>query len=131
MVADFPIWRGGQSLVALLLFCALAMRMAVPAGYMPSFSAGGVELVLCSAVGSKTVKVDFGHPEAPADAGKAADSPCVFGGSLGAGAIPESAQTAIRTAYSLIALPHRAIAHLTTHRLAAPPPPALAPPALA
>ena len=131
MVRVFPDWRGGRFLVALLLVCALAIRIAVPAGFMPAVSSSGVTLVLCSAMGGGPIEVDFGKSGKSSDMQKAAGAPCAFGGSLGGGTLPETLPVAVRTAYSLIALPHRAIADLTTHRLAAPPPLSHAPPALA
>lgn len=119
--------RTGQGLLGLLLFCAIALRLAVPAGYMPSFSEGRVTLIVCSASGSREMAVDFG--DADKDQKQTGGSDCIFASGLGGGLLPPAPW--IFAAASLPAANHllqRAIADLTPHRLAAPPPPALGPP---
>ncbi|WP_237829252.1 hypothetical protein [Sandaracinobacteroides sayramensis] len=117
-------------MLALLLLCALAMRMAVPAGYMPAFGNGTASLVLCSAFGDKRIDVDFG--KAGSTDQQAMDLPCVFASTPGAIPAFTGAQAGL-LAWPLVsaAFFSAAIADLTTHRLAAPPPPALGPPAQA
>ena len=123
-VQDLRIWQG---LLALLLFCALFMRLAVPTGYMPGTSDGRATLILCSAFGSREMTVDFG--KADNSQKQAGDSSCLFAASLGGGLLPPTFLSAATTPLLVGSLVvQRAIADLTPHRLAAPPPPALGPP---
>jgi hypothetical protein len=117
----------GWELFALLAFCALLVRAIIPTGYMPTVSKDGIVMMLCTGNGAVKTFVPFDdndggkHPQ-PADDG------CAFAmsvGSLLAAATPLSAQPFLASPV----LQGRAIADLTVHRLAAPPPPAHGPPA--
>ena len=71
------------TLVAGLLFCALLLRMAVPAGYMPVVSGGWISLELCPgtmpASDSPSV-AGMHHGSGKHDAPVKAEQPCVFAG---------------------------------------------------
>ena len=123
-------WRElRRELMLPLLLLALVVRAIVPAGYMPSFSAGSVDLVLCSVDAGRLIEVDFGKSE-PAGGKHMADAPCAFAGLTGP-LLADLRIAALPFLFALILEPilGAAIADLTTHRLAAPPPPALGPPA--
>jgi hypothetical protein len=112
---------------------ALAMRMVVPAGWMPSFADGRATIMLCTGAGMVEAWVDADgkiHKESPAKKG-AGDQPCAFAG-LNAAAdtpaldvaslpLPFAPQTPRNNAATAVAI---------GLGLAAPPPPATAPPAL-
>jgi hypothetical protein len=107
-----------------LAVMALAMRLAVPQGFMTAPSAhGGPQLVICT--GHGPLKSD---PSGPAEKGKQG-SPCVFAGH-GGGATPEAAPQAPAATLFASEAPAGAIpADLAPGRgLAAPPPPSLGPP---
>ncbi len=119
----------GRALLATLLFCGLALRMLVPAGYMPATSTDGVTIILCSGMGQKQVVIDLGQ-KTPAQP-DTAESPCLFAPGMGSALLHVDALAmTIPFAYGLVLTFGAAIADLTTHRLAAPPPPAHGPPTL-
>lgn len=121
----------GRSLFAIAALLALCLRVLIPMGFMPTVSAQGLVVELCSGVSGKTVTIDLGK-KSPGETQKhAADSPCVFAAGLGHGLLA-SAQlpNVMPFVYGLIIVVGMAIADLTVHRLAAPPPPPQGPPAL-
>lgn len=117
----------GWELFALLAFCALLVRAIIPTGYMPTVSSDGIVMTLCTGNGAIEAFVPFDdddgskHPQ-PTDDG------CAFATSVGSlltAAPPLSPEPYLASP----AFQSRAIADLTVHRLAAPPPPAHGPPA--
>jgi hypothetical protein len=119
-------------LIAIVVL-ALAVRMLVPAGWMPSFADGRATITLCTGAGMVEAWIDADgkiHKENPAKKG-AGDQPCAFAGLNTAADTP---------AFDLIPLPlpfapqmpqsNVATAVAIGLGLAAPPPPATAPPAL-
>ena len=118
----------------MMLLCALAIRVAIPTGYMPTQGADGILVSLCTEQGIVQAVLPIGKSGQPAqddgDHGKAKDGACTFAAGLG-GALLAATVSGIAPAPMAFA-PQRAdnaIADLTVHRLAAPPPPAQAPPA--
>jgi len=67
-----------------LLALSLAMKFVVPIGYMPMFSAAGIEIVICTGMGPATATMAMpgmdhgkkGGDHAPAKP----DAPCAFAG---------------------------------------------------
>ncbi|WP_199554180.1 hypothetical protein [Sandaracinobacteroides hominis] len=134
MTGRFVNWRAGRGLLPLLILCALAIRVAVPAGYMPAFAGGSVNLILCSTAGGGEIAVDFGKARhGPDDPHQKSEMPCLFAAALSQANLPDTGPAKLLPDYSggADAANGRAIADLTIHRLAAPPPPSLAPPARA
>lgn len=120
--------RSFNGLIAVLLALVLVARLVAPAGYMPTATAQGVVVALCSGSEGHSIRLDLGR-KAPAQK-PAADAPCAFA------VAPTLALDTDAPALSLAtvmpeAQPMGAIADLTVHRLAAPPPPAQGPPAAA
>ncbi len=114
---------------ALLMACALAVRVLVPAGYMPGTSSLGITVELCSGVAGQKVFIDLAKSPAKAPSGHEKSKDCTFAAGLGLGALPLIEGGAGLIALLTLAPPlGAAIADLTPHRLAAPPPPAQAPP---
>ncbi len=70
-----------RSLFAALFALALAIRICVPAGFMPTQTAHGVVVSICDGMGSaKTMVVDFQRPDVsgrPSDTQKQPES-CAF-----------------------------------------------------
>lgn len=64
-----------------LVGLALAMRIAVPAGYMPMFSGKTVAVALCSGYGPMQMAMPgtVSHPDKPGEHDKSA-APCGFSG---------------------------------------------------
>lgn len=63
-----------------LLALALAMKLVMPAGFMPVAGAGKLMVLVCTQFGPQRVAIDVpGAPAKPDDAAKA-DQPCVFAG---------------------------------------------------
>ena len=119
------LWRGGGlALVAL----ALALRLAVPTGFMVAGDgAGAATLIICTGHGPAEWP---GHPK-PGDSGKPADRACVFAGH--ATPTPPT-PIALLAPAPIPAYAEAPRAHFVDQQpgrgLAAPPPPPLGPPAL-
>ncbi|MBW7945631.1 MAG: hypothetical protein H3C60_04140 [Sphingomonadaceae bacterium] len=119
-----------EGVVAAALFLVLFARILVPSGYMPVATADGVVVTLCTGNGPVEVLLDLegGHVPTKHDSGM--DAPCAFAG-MGAGALAAAPVLAVLVAIDAGRTFSRAVADLTVHRLAAPPPPAIGPPARA
>lgn len=64
---------------ALLIAAALAMKLVVPAGFMPVRTAGTMVIAICNGIDAHSIAIDLKTGEKnPADA--RADPPCGFGG---------------------------------------------------
>ena len=119
-----------RAIVAALIVCALAVRLLVPAGYMPAVVGGSLRLELCSgtapAAPAPVAMAGMHHapvagtehgppkPDAPASAGQ----PCAFAG-LAAAALGSADPLLLASALAfvvLLAVRGRAL------RLPAPPP---------
>ncbi len=115
---------------AALLLLVLALRLVAPTGYMPVATSEGVRVELCSGSEPRTLTLDLGS-KAPAAKHDAADAPCAFSAASGL-ALASLVTPGLPLPLAAAQRPAgRAIADLTVHRLAAPPPPAHAPPAAA
>lgn len=67
-------------IAAALLALALAMKLAVPAGFMPVASPGQIMVLVCTEFGPQHVAIEVpGMPAKPADGAKM-DQTCVFAG---------------------------------------------------
>jgi hypothetical protein len=122
--------RALRGLLAVMCALVLAIRLGAPAGFMPTATAQGVVVTLCSGGEPQSITVDLGT-KAPAQKHQAADAPCAFAAAPAVALAGLDAPAPIGPASPRQAAPGRAIAHLTPHRLAAPPPPAQGPPAAA
>jgi hypothetical protein len=123
-----------SAIAAWLLLLALALRLVVPAGFMPAASAHGITLVACPEWGMAPTmaahhaahqRTDHGEPH------RHAEPPCAFAGlglpTLAAGELPSLSPPT--DAVALAATPlGRALRFAAAERLR---PPAHAPPALA
>lgn len=122
-----------RGVFAMMLALVLAVRLVAPAGFMPANVGGKLVVELCTGTGPATMTIDIAGPggkNAPApEKHKAADSPCSFAGGFAGGLIEAVVPAILLPALALLRLPQgAAIADLTVHRLAAPPPPAIGPP---
>lgn len=115
-----------------LALAAVALRVLVPAGFMPG-GPGEATIVLCSSQGLQTVVVDGLSPHAPDPAGDHSgepktDHPCAFAGL----AVAFTPATGLQAAPILWSAPAEtevpALAVAPGRGLAAPPPPATGPP---
>jgi hypothetical protein len=119
----------------MLLVAALIARSMAPEGWMPvANAAGGIEIALCNGMGPEAVMVLGAdgtlHEKAPVS-GHNNDHPCAFAG-MGVGDAPPMiavATPALATRESL--LPATPFVSFPGRGLAAPPPPAIGPPAFA
>lgn len=121
----------GRRLLAAATLLALAIRLAVPVGFMPTTTQQGVVIAICTSDGMKSLALDLGQHQ-PDGNGQAGSDHCIFASGLST-ALAGSARIVLPMAFipgETIQL-GRAIAHLTVNRLAAPPPPSQAPPAQA
>lgn len=122
----------GRALFALAVLCALAIRVAIPAGFMPTQSIHGIVISLCTGQGAVKAVLPIEKDQTPADHEKSKGGECTFAAGLGGGLL--AAATSAIGAAPILFVPlvsSRAIADLTVHRLAAPPPPSQGPPARA
>lgn len=134
----FAALRSGSFLprpvVLAIVALALAVRLAIPAGWMPIAEGDGtMRVTICSGMGAVPAWIDRSgrlHEEDPS--GKAgADQPCAFAGLAMAGDLPA---LPMAVAPQLAATAERSVAWgiVTIGRgLAAPPPPQTGPPAFA
>jgi hypothetical protein len=87
-----PVFRGLILLhrwwAAALIALALAMKLAVPAGFMPVERAGTIVVMVCTGMGQQQVEIDVpGMPVKEDGATRAAGQPCAFAG-LGLDMLP-------------------------------------------
>ena len=114
----------------LLVFLALAFRVVVPPGYMPSAptAGGGMQIVICT--GHVPLQLDQSDSHGAPPAKHKSQAACPFAGVGGVATLPPILSPAARPAPF-----ERADAAVIEHqtqgrRLAAAPPPARGPPAL-
>jgi len=132
MTARIRESRRARGLFALLLFCALAIRVAIPTGFMPVQTGHGLIISICTGQGAVQAMLpvdrksdDHGHHQTD-------ERPCTFALGLGGPLIDPALPAHVSPMLPVFAAPPvQVIADLVTHRLAAPPPPAQAPPAQA
>lgn len=119
-----------RGILAATVLLVLAMRALAPVGFMPVAGEGKLVIQLCTGTGPETMVLDIRKDgPAPAEKHKAADGPCSFAGGFAGGLIEAAPPAILPPETALLRLPHgAAIADLTVHRLAAPPPPAIGPP---
>jgi hypothetical protein len=120
--------QAGQSVLALAVGLALVLRIMIPPGFMPADTPQGMVIQLCSGI---DIQIDLAGGKLPSDKHDAADRPCVFAAGIDHGALPVPLPAAMplpapTTAPMVAARPDQTCAP----RLAAPPPPSHAPPAL-
>jgi hypothetical protein len=112
---------------------ALAVRMVIPTGWMPSFAEGRATITLCTSAGMVEAWLDEDgkiHKQNPTNK-KAGDQPCAFAGLNTAAGTPDVDSAAITPAPAHQQLLGRKPGSVAIGLgLAAPPPPATAPPAL-
>lgn len=121
----------------LLVGCALLLRMAVPAGWMPQANAAGVTLSWCADSGAsgpaalnaaKALLTEAVGKKAPAEH-KSADQPCAFA----MAAMPLAPVDPVMAPPALLRaepIPHARLETAPGRGLAAPPPLATGPPRL-
>ena len=109
---------------------ALAMRVIIPSGYMPS-SERGFALTICAGMDTKTVWMDKSgklHKEDPSKGKSVEHQPCAFAGAAITADFPATALR-IDMAPVALAIPVFAKREVSVGAgLAAPPPPAIGPP---
>lgn len=116
---------------ALLLLCVLAIRVAVPTGFMPVAGAHGITISVCTGQGAVKAFLPIPqHEDGHDHHGPAA--PCAFAAGLG-GPLLDPIDSALRVTVpqSFDPLRPHAMADMTVHSLASPPPPAQGPPSRA
>ncbi|HEV7288806.1 hypothetical protein [Sphingomonas sp.] len=123
--------RGARSILVVLFALVLAIRVAIPTGFMPTQAPNGIVISVCTGMGAAKAFLPIEKP-GDQDRHSDAESPCTFAAGLGGGLLAPATgdpMPAIAPAYAGVA--SRAPAHRTVHRLAAPPPPSQGPPARA
>ena len=120
----------GQRLFAFAAVLALALRIAIPAGFMPAATSQGMVVAICTGQGTQQLTIDLGK-HAPDRGSKAANEHCLFSASAGHLLFPAMSVAIASPAPIVAVATSAAIADLTVHRLAAPPPPSHAPPSRA
>lgn len=123
--------RSRCNILAVLFALVIAIRIAIPTGFMPTTAPDGIVISVCTGIGETKAFLPTGKDDGQ-DRHSPAEGPCTFAASLGGADIPSPAAAAVPVIAPVSnAFASRAIADLTVHRLAAPPPPALGPPARA
>lgn len=114
---------------ALLLLCVLAIRVAIPSGFMPVADAHGITISVCTGQGAVQAFLPIPQRDGSHDPHGPATAPCAFAVGLG-GPLLDPTDSALHATLPQSFDPPRphAMADMTVHRLAAPPPPAQGPP---
>lgn len=110
-----------------LVALAILLRIAIPAGWMPS--TGGIGITLCTGYGPVRVTMALpGHHDGKADAA-AREHPCAFAGFVTALAEPADVFAAVLPPAVAAVFAPALLSVAIGHGLAAPPPPPTGPPA--
>lgn len=119
-----------RNIAAALIVLALALRVIIPSGFMPS-SERGFALTICTGMDTQTVWMDKTgklHKEDPSKGKSAEHQPCAFAGTVMAADVL-STDFQVAMAPVALAIPVFAKREVTVgNGLAAPPPPAIGPP---
>jgi len=119
-----------RNFAAVFVLMALAMRVIIPSGYMPS-SERGFALTICADMDTQTVWMDKSgklHKEDPSKGKSVEHQPCAFAGAAITADFPAAA-VRIDMAPVALAAPVFAKREVSIGSgLAAPPPPAIGPP---
>jgi hypothetical protein len=119
-----------RNFAAVFILMALAMRVIIPSGYMPS-AERGFALTICAGMDTQTVWMDKSgklHKEDPSKGKSVEHQPCAFAGAAIAGNFPAAALP-VAMAPVALAIPAFAKREVSVGAgLAAPPPPAIGPP---
>jgi hypothetical protein len=119
-----------RNFAAVFILTALAMRVIIPSGYMPS-AERGFALTICAGMDTQTVWMDKTgklHKEDPSKGKSVEHQPCAFAGAAIAGNFPAAALP-VAMAPVALAIPAFAQREVSVGAgLAAPPPPAIGPP---
>ncbi len=123
--------RGGRGILAMLFLFALVVRMIVPTGFMPTTTPAGIVISMCTGMGAVKTFLPIEQDGDKSDRQTPADGPCIYAGGAGGG-LPDAdvVVPAPMVAPNLHQVVPYAFADIATARLAAPPPPAIGPPAL-
>ena len=128
MIRGIQESRNARRILAVLFALVLAIRIAIPTGFMPTVAPSGIVITVCTGMGQAKAFLPI-EKEGDQDRHSTAESPCTFAAGLGGGLIPTTgAHPAPAILPPSVVPASRAIADLTIHRLAAPPPPAIGPP---
>ena len=127
MIRTFSPFR---NLAAAMILLALALRVIIPSGFMPS-SERGFALTICTGMDTQTVWMDKSgklHKEDPSKGKSVEHQPCAFAGAAMAADVL-SADFQVAMAPVALAIPVFAKREVSVGSgLAAPPPPAIGPP---
>jgi hypothetical protein len=119
-----------RNIAAALIVLALALRVIIPSGFMPS-SERGFALTICTGMDTQTVWMDKSgklHKEDPSKGKSVEHQPCAFAGAAMAADVL-SADFQVAMAPVALAIPVFAKREVSVGAgLAAPPPPAIGPP---
>jgi hypothetical protein len=119
-----------RKIAAALIVLALALRVIIPSGFMPS-SERGFALTICTGMDTQTVWMDKSgklHKEDPSKGKSVEHQPCAFAGAAMAADVL-SADFQVAMAPVALAIPVFAKREVSVGAgLAAPPPPAIGPP---
>lgn len=127
------ISRHNRNWLIAFVVLALGVRMIIPTGWMPIFADGRATITLCTSAGMVEAWVDADgkiHKESPAKK-SAGDQPCAFAGLSASADAP-----VLDVASHALPFTSQLVNNIKTNSvavglgLAAPPPPATAPPAL-
>ena len=127
MIRTFSPFR---NLAAAMILLALALRVIIPSGFMPS-SERGFALTICTGMDTQTVWMDKSgklHKEDPSKGKSVEHQPCAFAGTAMVADMP-AADFQVAMAPVALAIPVFAKREISVGSgLAAPPPPAIGPP---
>ncbi|KQN07096.1 hypothetical protein ASE85_18630 [Sphingobium sp. Leaf26] len=119
-----------RGLFGFAVLCALAVRVMIPTGFMPTQSVHGLVISLCTGQGAVKAVLPIEKTDDRSGNQNKIDGSCAFAVGLGGPLLDHPpAQMRGQPWTPTVDRSTRAIPDLTVHRLAAPPPPSQAPPA--
>jgi hypothetical protein len=119
-----------RNVAAALIVLALALRVVIPSGFMPS-SERGFALTICTGMDTQTVWMDKSGKllkEDPSKGKSVEHQPCAFAGATMASDLPAGDFTIALAPFAATAAVFAAMEVSVGNGLAAPPPPAIGPP---
>lgn len=120
--------RNARTVLAMLFALVLAIRIAIPVGFMPTQAPNGIVISVCTGMGQAKAFLPI-EKDGGKERHSTAEQPCVYAAGLsGALSLPLLSEPEPRFTLALGRPGSLVTTDPAVRRLAAPPPPALGPP---
>lgn len=123
--------RNARAILVMLFALVLAIRVAIPVGFMPTQAPNGIVISVCTGMGQAKAFLPI-EKDSGKDRHSTAEQPCIYAAGLsGAVVLPLLGEPGATFALVRSLPGSHVAADPVVRRLAAPPPPALGPPSRA